>query len=784
MEAVLSRLKALTPEQLREEITKAGLKCGPITVTTRAVFEKKLARAVLENQAGDSSVNESESHTHCVDHATSQTANSSEAEAKTEASDKTDETDGDASQQVSHESSSVYYGVCPPLDDSSNRDGKPHVYVDREKALKAMGRMKGSRFKAFHSREDAEKFAKGETERGPSPQKPSSDDSKTSPGGLNRHSGEPVNEEAVGVEKANEFRSPRTQDLTGKLKKAVEMGDEEVFSQLVWSNPRYLIGSGDNPTIIQEGCRYNVLHVAAKENQPGIARLLLETLESPAFMRLMYPDDKEMMLWQRIRYIVDLYLNTPDKVNNETPLHFACKFGCPEVVDVLCSHPAIDKKCRNKYSQTPSSVICERKNKSKEIKQRIKEYLEDRWYVPLLRATDNTLHPLIGLPWSPGTSEYHERSRNLELAESPKDPRMAMRAFVGPLSRSKAEEFQKLWKTPPRGRAKYFHGILKSDPDRGAERVGRELAHEMGHPWAEYWHFLSCFIDLSDKEGLTMLEEYLKRKSLQENCTPQRRRESDHIIKRKLQECGPGISPEKPGENTRSPVCNLLPEFERVTFQEGQATPPAFKEKGKKAAASAGDSLPPSDAGRKNPTPEDDQWSCSSEEYFTAEEESEDESGERRLSERHVLACSTPCSCRERGRSCSESSGSSYESTQNSLENDSTTEDRDKKLVFIEGDSPTKLDNEVLLAMSGKEINKDAYPCIARWRDSVLAHPMSERQRWPSAAGVDKHDETQAFSPSRLTHCWITGSPNFTSPTRLFLTHGTHNSPSKLSSGS
>lgn len=64
---------------------------------------------------------------------------------------------------------------------------------------------------------------------------------------------------------------------------------------------------------MKEGCRYNVMHVAAKENQAGIAQLLLETLENPAFMRLMYPDDQEDMLQKRICYIVDLYLNTPDK---------------------------------------------------------------------------------------------------------------------------------------------------------------------------------------------------------------------------------------------------------------------------------------------------------------------------------------------------------------------------------------------------------------------------------------------------------------------------------------
>lgn len=55
------------------------------------------------------------------------------------------------------------------------------------------------------------------------------------------------------------------------------------------------------------------MHVAAKENQAGVAQLLLDTLENPDFMRLMYPDDPDSMLHQRIRYIVDLYLNTPDK---------------------------------------------------------------------------------------------------------------------------------------------------------------------------------------------------------------------------------------------------------------------------------------------------------------------------------------------------------------------------------------------------------------------------------------------------------------------------------------
>lgn len=59
--------------------------------------------------------------------------------------------------------------------------------------------------------------------------------------------------DTINRERANSFKSPRSQDLTAKLRKAVEKGDETAFSELVWGNPRYLIGSGDNPTIVQVG---------------------------------------------------------------------------------------------------------------------------------------------------------------------------------------------------------------------------------------------------------------------------------------------------------------------------------------------------------------------------------------------------------------------------------------------------------------------------------------------------------------------------------------------------
>ncbi|XP_072514875.1 ankyrin repeat and LEM domain-containing protein 2 [Salminus brasiliensis] len=780
MEAVLNRLQTLTPDELREEITRAGLKCGPITATTRGIFERKLAQTLSESQdgCGRSEMDGGDPAVGPCSLAQSESPTADPGQTRLEREDVSplaQTVEEDVSQQSSPGSPSLFYGVLPPLDDPLLNDGSLYVYADKQKALRAVLKMKGARFKAFSCREDAENFAKGIHEGGLSPNKPSAEKvHATSP--IEKS----INLEMVNMEKANEFKSPRTQDLTAKLRKAVEKGDEEAFKELVKSNPRYLIGSGDNPTIVQEGCRYNVLHVAAKENQPAMACLILETLEDPEFMRRMYPHDQEDMLRQRIEYIVDLYLNTPDKGSNETPLHFACKFGCPEVVDVLCSHPAIDKNCRNKYDQKPSSVICERKNKSKEVKEKIKEYLEDRFFVPLLRATDNTLNPVIGMPWAPGSSECGDPSLSPWLIEDPKNPGMTIRAFAGPLNKLKAEEFHKLWKTPARQRAKYFHGILKSDPDRGAERVGRELAHEMGFPWAEYWDFLNCFTDLSSDDGLVMLEEYLKKTVQDRNAaenswihatSPTSFNEPSSVLDNHL-DSPSGTSRHGWAEKSspgsfckKSPVCDLRQEFEKASLTSAENTLDSGLGCRDSPDYTGADGLDLADQSslRGWEWTEDDY--SSSEEYFTADEDTDDlcqddEIEGRRLSSCGIRARSSPWSCGERNLNSSGSSSSSYKSTQSTPEDRQTTEEVWEN-AFLAGESPTKLDNEVLLAVNGTDTDQELYPFITKWKNVVLSYPESQRQRWPSITVWKRHPERQMSTPRRLTRSWLTGSPSF-----------------------
>ncbi|XP_076587870.1 ankyrin repeat and LEM domain-containing protein 2 isoform X2 [Chaetodon auriga] len=920
MEAVLSRLRGLSADELREEFARANVKCGPITATTRATFERKLARVLAGPESSaqtdsSSSAGISSSAASVVDHAKPVScATSVVAPATAATSSKPTETDGEEldfgygmglnppeeeeiSVKTTSESSvegsnsqyktetpskpaqvspTFYYGVCPLWDDVLSRNERAHVYTDKKDALQAVKMMKGARFKAFPNREDAEKFAKGICDYFPSPSKSTPCVSPVKPGLVTSKDNMEV--DTINRERANSFKSPRTQDLTAKLRKAVEKGDEVAFSELVLNNPRYLIGSGDNPTIVQEGCRYNVMHVAAKENQAGIAQLLLDTLENPEFMRLMYPDDQEAMLQKRIRYIVDLYLNTPDKAGFETPLHFACKFGCPDVVNVLCSHPYIDKNCKNKDGQKPCDLICSRRNKTQEVKQKIIEYLEDRCYVPLLRATDNTSQPIIGELWSPESSE--SLSLIQRHTRSPMDPVMTVTAFAGPLSPSKANDFRRSWKTPPRDRAELFHHILKSDPDRGAERVGRDLAHGMGHPWSEYWDFLDSFVDLSSTEGLRKLEDYLSKRdfsllaheeagenetsnrfktpspgkpkkfcnsisvgafldegddiSLEEMKNRQNKLTKDglkgavggrefHILPIALHHRGadlietaaeqdllcccndgllsPGIvckngvcsssrdrthNGDKVTARTSpssscplSPISNLMVEFERMSLQEPLDSPTSCRERRSSGGSrhreardsysspSATDlssgvnrlSLGHSSQDGENVEgagwrtegggTEERRSSGSSEEYFEAEENLE-VLGRTRGSVsggRNICARSKSWDHGGRDLSSSGSSGSSYKSLDNSNEFLPRTPPHIRRGLFIDGDSPTKLDREVFSAIERIELDPQKYPSIQKWKSTMKSYSASDMQSWPSPAVVKPRLRMQHQTP-------------------------------------
>ncbi|XP_062874183.1 ankyrin repeat and LEM domain-containing protein 2 [Trichomycterus rosablanca] len=800
MEAVLTRLRSLSADELREEILKADMKCGPITATTRAIFERKLARTLVENaglsnpESGGSSASSVPAPAEEGDVGYDMGLNPPEEEPLGERSGSSSQPEPQTPNRPAQVSPSFYYGVCPLWEEVLARNERAHVYADKKEALQAVKMMKGARFKAFSTREDAEKFAKGLCDYYPSPSKSAPCVSPVKPPlGFSKDSSCVMETDGMmNREKANSFKSPRVQDLTARLRACVERGDEAAFTELVWSNPRYLIGSGDNPTVLQEGCRYNVMHVAAKENQAGVAQLLLDTLENPDFMRLMYPDDTESMLHQRIHYITDLYLNTPDKAGFEAPLHFACKFGCAEVVNVLCSHPNTDKHCRNKYEQKPCQIICDRmkdKSKAQEVRRRISDYLEDRCFVPLLRAADNSSQPVIGATWSPEPAE----NLSPRLPRSPRDPLMTVRAFAGPLSPSKADEFRRVWKTPPRDRAEHFHHILKSDPDRGAERVGRDLARELGHPWAEYWDFLDSFVDLASPDGLQRLEDFLSKKERAHNggaenesaskfrspspgkprkfsnsvsvgafldetdisLEEMKNRQNAALTSAKEDPSGRGfhilpvIEPPGPAPSScppPSPVSNLMAEFERMTLHDDPA---------------------------REPREGAELSSVSSDEYFLAPESPGGPGAGTRV------ACSRSRSWDHgsSSSSCSSSSGS-YRSMEHSNDLIMTTPPRVRKGLFIEGDSPTRLDHEVFAAVVNADIDALKFPSIHRWRSTIQSYSSAERQSWQTPALVKTLSRLQPLTPgspaSRYSPARHAHSPDHTSPGRYSPAHASY----------
>ncbi|XP_033321054.1 ankyrin repeat and LEM domain-containing protein 2 isoform X1 [Megalopta genalis] len=396
----------------------------------------------------------------------------------------------------------VFHAVYIPEENvatESNVKENIRVYMDKAEALKVIKEFKTGRLKSFKKRSEAEEYAKTGFE------KILCNNNSTAAG-------------MVAVEeKSSNFKAPRSQDLVC-FRKLIRDGNLCAVKTTSWGNPRYLIGIGDTPAILQEGCRYNALHIAVRADKPDICELILNTVGNAEFIKLLYGDECKSYL-DRAQIMLDLYLNTPDKGLNETPLHFAVKFGFKNVVKVLVSYPCCVKTLPNKYKQLPIDIICSRTCQGdEELKKEIRLLLEDQYYVPVLRSDDNTLQPVIGEPFSPTSP--------MSIKLDPLSPRLEVRAFAGPMTKSRALEFRKEWKTPPRRRMTPVKKIFEDEPDspinnlslrlqdpeKGLERIGRDLAEEYHVSWKEFWPFLDDFADFRTSDGLAKLETYLEHK--------------------------------------------------------------------------------------------------------------------------------------------------------------------------------------------------------------------------------------------------------------------------------
>lgn len=162
MEATLSRLQGLSADELRNELVKANLKCGPITATTRAIFERKLARALVNEDGSSNGASETDSSSSASSGSSSgtpatgtphQDSHTLSASAEPQASEDGDfgygmglnppeeealaekaamsgciradviQPDGHTPSKPTQVSPPFYYGVCPPWEDVLVRTG-------------------------------------------------------------------------------------------------------------------------------------------------------------------------------------------------------------------------------------------------------------------------------------------------------------------------------------------------------------------------------------------------------------------------------------------------------------------------------------------------------------------------------------------------------------------------------------------------------------------------------------------------------------------------------------
>jgi len=503
------------------------------------------------------------------------------------------------------------FGVnIPP--ESRTEEAQPGVYYSRTDILKMIKKCQGARFKAFTSVKEAESFSQmNEADllnsslvlKTPSkPRNPVFINSPPPPPKLQQQEQNHIQlqqqQQPAAVNNLSgqgerlAFKAPKTQELMG-LRRYIVAGNLEHIRSVIWSNPRYLISSGDTPTIVQEGFHYTAMHVAARHGKHEIIESLIEILTDPNLMTTLYGEEPEEVVTSRQRFLLDLYLNLPDKGANDTPLHIACKYGHLDVIKLLLSHPLTARAERNKFQETPAEVVCSRcprgEDEADALRLEILRHFERTFVVPILRPHNGLGYPRVGHPthFTSVSSAKLDPSTPKDANGNNNNNNYFISAYAGPMQEKEAFSFQKKLSRPSRSstRRRSFsshntpiksissqtsgsavhrstancsgdpanasldnevfgfatptkvtpplslHASLMgsgdplastpssaslprlTDSEKGLEHEGRLLAAEMGVGWKERWEFLSSdLLDVSDKKGMRMLEDFFRRK--------------------------------------------------------------------------------------------------------------------------------------------------------------------------------------------------------------------------------------------------------------------------------
>ena len=742
-------LENLSNEELTLLLQQYNLSFGPITSSTRAVYCNLLKSRIKQlegvgnsNTGSADSIANDESNDENNASRDSATSNSNGGSSEDKTVDEQDSqnvdvsegnTDGESTRDDSPSDDDVFFGVrLPETEGTASSDQTAKVFTTQAEALAAMKGRKGSRFKIFKNKKEAIRFSVGSPEV-MSPSKTS--DSKTV---------------SVSSEPKLTFSAPSHRDLM-KFKKWVEANDTEMIESVCYDNPRYLISSGDTPVILQEGSRLNALHVAVRSNNFQTCDLILTIIQDNAFMKLMYSGASSKTLEFRIKHILDLYLNTPEKILCDTPLHLACKFGCTEIVQHLLQFQDVITFNKNVEGKTCKQVVGDRvKLHQKEKTEEILGLFEPKAYVPLIKEDDAAL-PKVDNPI------YTFSPKDIEKKDSP------VRAYLGPMPREKALDVCTVWKKSPK--QKEYASIARRDFDKGFERIGRVIASRHGLAWSEYWTFLECFADVSNTTGMEKLENHLRCQydknvadstSESSNCSVETSKDehfgSDDITK-KDEHCDDVIKKKLSFDE----IDNTNTQHDSNQSTESQM---AIKDTLPNNSVPVEGSCPElsidSDAAKKDSE-------CELEEYLSELQQSPGVDIDSKLQVVRYSRNSAVDELAEQIRNFHISSPETenrvvsdflselhpdWETNKDSVEEEILDKSFDMSEnesltpvevarpgpsnIFMEGTIPSKHDLDVLEALVDVPIDDKHYPLLARWREVMNNYPENVRNSWPS----------------------------------------------------
>lgn len=252
-----------------------------------------------------------------------------------------------------------YYAVfVPPSCDHSATEAKDFLFTNIKDANQALKKYKGSRMKTYRSEAKALEYLEN-----PDKEESFLDDSYLDlSASLDKLSLDQsfTNEETSS--QANSFPSVQPRDLA-QLRRKIEAGDHDFVESTIWSNPKHLVTICDSATYLMAGPKYNACHIAAKADKADIMALILDTVSNTNFVKLLYPDENDTSLQDRVSHLLDSYLNTPDPVMGNTPLHFASKRGHWRVVRVLLTFEGCDLMLKDSQGKTAEETAFDQKTK-------------------------------------------------------------------------------------------------------------------------------------------------------------------------------------------------------------------------------------------------------------------------------------------------------------------------------------------------------------------------------------------------------------------------------------